>query len=255
MQLSTIVDRLDDQLRTEAYGAVDASPNGLQLGDESGEVTTVAFAVDAAVDTIERAGEADADLLVCHHGIIWGDLERVTGLVYDRVRALVEHDIGLYVSHLPLDGHQEFGNAAGIADVLSVTNREPFGLMDDEPIGVHGRLPDPVSVGAIESSLSATLDHGDGSVQVLDFGPQVIETIAIVTGSGTDWVPAAADAGIDAFITGEGKQQVYHTAKELGISVVLAGHYATETFGVLSLKELIDEWGLTTEFISAPTGL
>lgn len=255
MQLSTIVDRLDDQLRTDAYAAVDASPNGLQLGDNSQEVYTVGFAVDAAIETIQRAGDANADLLVCHHGIIWGDVDRVTGAVYDRVAALIDHEMALYVSHLPLDGHQSFGNAAGVADVLSVTNREPFGLLDGEPIGVRGRFPESVALSDIEESLSSSLDHGTGSVRVLDFGPQEVETVAIVTGSGTDWVPAAADAGIDVFITGEGKQQVYHSAKERGISVVLAGHYATETFGVLSLKELVEEWGLTTEFISAPTGL
>lgn len=255
MQLTTITDRLDDRLRTEAYADVDASPNGLQIGGGDALVETVGFAVDASVETIMAAANAGAELLVCHHGVFWGDTDRLTGVTYDRVASLVQEEMALYVSHLPLDGHQELGNAAGVAEVLSVTNPEPFGMLGGEPIGQQGRLPEPVSSNDIDAVLSRELAQGDGSVRVLDFGPDPIETVAIVTGSGTDWVPAAADAGIDAFITGEGKHQVYHVAKELGITVFLAGHYATETFGVRSLQELLDEWSLATQFIGAPTGL
>ncbi|MGA9402847.1 Nif3-like dinuclear metal center hexameric protein, partial [Haladaptatus sp.] len=50
-------------------------------------------------------------------------------------------------------------------------------------------------------------------------------------------------------------QKVYHEAREVGLNVFLAGHYATETFGVKSLESLAEEWGLTTTFIDAPTGL
>ncbi|MFB6188725.1 MAG: Nif3-like dinuclear metal center hexameric protein, partial [Halapricum sp.] len=88
-----------------------------------------------------------------------------------------------------------------------------------------------------------------------EFGPARIEDVAIVTGSGVDWLEAAAEAGVDAFVTGEGKQKAYHLAREHGIHVFLAGHYATETFGVKALQELLEEWDLKTTFIHEPTGL
>ncbi|MFC6724872.1 Nif3-like dinuclear metal center hexameric protein, partial [Halobium palmae] len=92
-------------------------------------------------------------------------------------------------------------------------------------------------------------------VQVLDFGPERIEDVAVVTGSGADWLDEAVDVGADVLVTGEGKQKVYHEAKEAGISVVLAGHYATETFGVRSLVGLAEEWGLETTYVDEPTGI
>ncbi|TKX83361.1 Nif3-like dinuclear metal center hexameric protein, partial [Halorubrum sp. SS5] len=138
MRLSEYVDRLDDELDTAAYADVDASANGLQVGPEETEIERVAFAVDAARATIEAAADADADALVVHHGLSWGGIERVTGRVHDRIAALVEHDIALYVSHLPLDGHQELGNAAGVADAVGLADRDPFGEMGPVTIGTIG---------------------------------------------------------------------------------------------------------------------
>jgi dinuclear metal center YbgI/SA1388 family protein len=255
MDRSTFVSRLDARLRTEDFADVDASANGLQVGGEDGTVEHVAFAVDAAAETIDGAAEAGADLLVTHHGLIWDGIARLTGRQFDLVRRLVEADLGLYVSHLPLDAHTELGNAAGVADLVGVVEREPFGTMGHEHVGLAGRATELTDVESVADRLATQLDLGDGSVRTLPFGPDRIEEVAIVTGSGADWLPEAIDRGVDAFVTGEGKQQVYHEAKEAGVSVVLAGHYATETFGVRSLESLADEWGVETTFLRAPTGL
>ena len=259
MDLATIVDRLDDELRTDDYADIDASANGLQVGPDSRSksksVEHVAFAVDAALETIEAAGEVGANLLVTHHGLSWGGIERVTGRTYDRLEAVLEHDMALYVSHLPLDGHQELGNAAGVADVLGLEEREPFGEYGPEYIGQRGEAQKPYSPTELQATLESELATGGQPVQVLEFGPDEIENVAIVTGSGVDWLDEALAVDADALVTGEGKQQVYHDAKEAGVHVVLAGHYATETFGVTALAELAQEWGLETTLLEAPTGL
>ncbi|MFB6221805.1 MAG: Nif3-like dinuclear metal center hexameric protein [Halolamina sp.] len=255
MQLSTFVDRLDDELRTEEYADVDASPNGLQVGTRSGDIEHVAFAVDAAEATIDAAVAADADALVTHHGLVWGGLDRVTGRAYERIAPLVEHDIALYVSHLPLDGHPELGNAAGVADLLSLRAREPFGEVGPETVGLYGERDEEIALDEVVATLDAELDTGERSIRTLDFGPEQVERVAVLTGSGVDWLDEAVAAGADLLVTGEGKQQVYHEAKEAGINVVLAGHYATETFGVRSLQARSEEWGLETTYIDHPTGL
>jgi dinuclear metal center YbgI/SA1388 family protein len=252
MRCQDICDRLDDELDTAAYADIDASPNGLQVGTGEREVSRVAVAVDAAVETIERA--AEADLLVTHHGIVWGGLEHVTGTEYRRLAALVDHDCALYVSHLPLDGHQTLGNAAGLADLLDLDNRVPFGRLGGEFVGQRGRLPDPTDIETLRERLGSALDTGGQPVQVLDFGPERVEDVAIVTGSGTDWLAEAADCA-DLLVTGEGKHQAYHEARERDLHVVLAGHYATETFGVRALAALLADWGLDTTYIDCPTGL
>jgi dinuclear metal center YbgI/SA1388 family protein len=255
MHAGDIAARLDEELATDAYADIDASPNGLQVGPADREVETVAVAVDAAVETIERASEAGADLLLTHHGIVWGSIERVTDGNYRRIAPLVERALALYVSHLPLDGHQRLGNAAGLADLLDLGNRAPFGRMGGEHVGQRGRLAEPTTVTELADRLEADLDTGGRSVRALDFGPETVEDVAIVTGSGVDWLDEAVEAGADALVTGEGKQQVYHEAREAGIHVFLGGHYATETFGVRNLAALAEEWGLETTFVDYPTGL
>ncbi|WP_290816910.1 Nif3-like dinuclear metal center hexameric protein [Halovivax sp.] len=255
MNLTELVDRLDEELRTADYADLDASANGLQVGPRDAEVERVAFAVDGVRETVERAAEADADLLVTHHGLSWGGIERVTGRQYDRIAPLIERDLALYVSHLPLDGHEELGNAAGVADVLELSDREPFGEMGPEHIGQRGRVAEPYAPDELRDRLASELDTGPRDVRLLEFGPDRIEDVAIVTGSGTDWLDEAVAAGADALVTGEGKGKVYHEAKEAGINVVLAGHYATETFGVRALRKLVEGWGFETTYLDVPTGL
>ena len=253
MNLETLCDRFDVRLRTAAFEDVDSSANGLQVGTRSSSVEHVAFAVDAAYATIEAAANAGADLLVVHHGISWGGIDRISGRTYDRIAALLDANLALYVSHLPLDAHPELGNAAGVASMLGVRRREGFGTLGTETIGLCGSIKG-VSVEDIADTLG-TLDHGEGDVTVLPFGPDRIQRVAIVTGSGSDWFDEAVECDVDAFITGEGKAHLYHDARESDVSVFLAGHYATETFGVKSIMELAADWGLETTFIDHPTGL
>ncbi|WP_255168612.1 Nif3-like dinuclear metal center hexameric protein [Natrononativus amylolyticus] len=255
MQLTEFVDRLDETLETDAYADLDASANGLQVGPEEGTVECVAFAVDGVAQTFEEAAAAGADVLVTHHGLSWGGFDRVTGRTYDRLEPLFENDLALYVSHLPLDGHQEFGNAAGVADLLELEDRSPFGELGPEFVGQRGVATDPYSIGGLRDRLEGELDTGGRPVRTLEFGPDEIEELAIVTGSGTDWLAEAEAVGADALVTGEGKQQAYHEAREAGIHVVLAGHYATETFGVRAVRGIVEEWGLETTYLDVPTGL
>lgn len=255
MDLSEFCDRFDERLRVEDYADVDAAANGLQVGPDVTTVERAVFAVDAAVGTIEEAVEAGGDVLVTHHGVSWGGFDRVTGRKYDRIAPLVENDLALYAVHLPLDGHVELGNAAGVADVLDLTDRERFAEVGAEHVGLRGRASEPFTADALRERLGDALDTGGRDVQVLDFGPDRIEDVAVVTGSGTDWLDEADGKGVDALVTGEGKQKAYHRAREAGITVALAGHYATETFGVRSLRSVAEEWGLETAYVDHPTGL
>jgi len=252
MRRQNFVSRLDDRLRTDDYADLDASANGLQVGRAEGTVERVALAVDAAEATIAEAVERDADCLLVHHGLAWGGFDRLTGLHYDRIEPLVEHDVALYVSHLPLDGHQELGNAAGLADALGLEDREPFGEYGSEYVGTRGTAEDTYDADDVGTLLDKKLDT---ETRVLDFGPNEIEDVGIITGSGADWIDAAADEGLDALVTGEGKQKAYHEARDLGMNVFLAGHYATETFGVRALGRLAEEWGIETTYIDHPTGI
>ncbi len=255
MRCEDLCERLDERLDTDAFAGIDASANGLQVGSAEQTIDHVAVAVDAAVETVEQAADAGADMLLTHHGLFWDGIERLTGKHYRRIAPLLEHDMALYVSHLPLDGHQSLGNAAGVADVLDLDDRAPFGSMGDQFIGQQGTAQAAFTPSQLQETLTEELATGEQSVQLLDFGPSEITDVAIVTGSGVDWLDEAIEADADALVTGEGKQFAYHEAREAGIHVVLGGHYATETFGVRALQGLLDDWELETTYLSHPTGL
>jgi dinuclear metal center YbgI/SA1388 family protein len=258
MRLATFCERLDAELRTSDYADLDASANGLQVGPESGSVERVAFCVDGVRETIDRAVDWGADAMVVHHGVSWAGIERVTGRAYNRIAPLVEHDVALYVSHLPLDGHQELGNAAGVADRLGLEDRQPFGAVGPEHAGTRGRFAEPRAVDAVRDTLESSLATGGQPVQVLDHGPDELEDVAVVTGDGADYLDEAVDAGVDAVVMGEAEQKTYHESREAAITVLLAGHYATETFGVRNLQAWIEnDWpeAVETTFFDVPTGL
>ena len=166
----------------------------------------------------------------------------------------MENDLALYAVHLPLDAHRELGNAAGLAGFLDLEVVDGFGREGPATVGVRARAAEPRSVDGLRDRLT---DLPNDGVRVLDFGPEEVTDVAILTGSGTDWLDEAREEGVDALVTGEGKQPAYHEAREAGVNVFLAGHYATETFGVQSLQGVVEGWdeGVETTYIEHPTGL
>lgn len=244
---------LDSVLGPEAFAAADPSRNGLQADNDGSDIGRVAFAVDASLETIERAADAGAGMLVVHHGLFWRESERLVGSHYRRVRALISRNVALYASHLPLDAHPEVGNNAGLARRLGLVDVVPFGRWRGVTIGVRGRFPEPVG---LDEAVARMFPDGKEPLGVLPFGPKMIHTVGVVSGGGADEVADAIDAGLDLFVTGEPSHERYHLALESGISVIAAGHYQTETVGPRLLSERVGrDTGLDVVFVDVPTGL
>lgn len=255
MTLNELNQWFSQLLHPELY-PMDPSLNGVQVQNSDPakkEISKVAFAVDACVQTIERAADEGAGLLFTHHGILWGQCSRVCAGYYQRIAALLRSDMALAACHLPLDAHAEVGNNAGMAQKLGLRSVEPFGVWRGAVIGCMGLLEQEETAHTIARRLFG--DSG-GAPIVLPFGPDRVKRIAIVSGGAGDEVDQAIEAGADLFITGEIGHENYHTALEGGISVIGGGHYRTETFGVAALADLLRaETGTDTVFIDLPTGL
>lgn len=245
----------DSFLDRRSFSA-DVSMNGIQVQNSAPaakDVKKVAFAVDACLETIEKAAEAGADILFVHHGLFWGSPMTVTGSHYDRLKALMDADMALYASHIPLDANPECGNNYGLAEDLGLTELEPFGVWRGMTVGVRGVFRNPVSIEQLAEKLAP---EGERCNVILPFGPSEIRTAAVITGDGGSDAEAAADAGVDVFITGEAGHTCYHMAKEKRLNLIAAGHYNTETIGVRRvMRKLAQEKNVETVFIPAPTGL
>ena len=253
MQLVELDAWFRDIMRIADLEGIDPSLNGIQVTRRNSEVSRIAFAVDACVETFHRAVEQGADMLLVHHGIFWGRESRLTGAHYQRIRYLVENDLALYAVHLPLDMHPEFGNNAGMAAALRLREVRPFGTFKGQQIGCTGLLPEAQSIEEIAQTLFGGTDQTLG---VLPFGPRQIRSVGLVSGGAPLEVEEAISEHLDLYVTGDAAHQVYHRAMETGINVIFGGHYLTETWGVRLLSERVArESDMETLFIDVPTGL
>jgi len=248
--LAAIVKYCDQLLRTGAVGDYEGAVNGLQAAN-SGTVTRIAAAVDASLATAKLAIAANADLLIVHHGLFWSPSHPWTGKKYELMRLLVENNLAIYSSHLPLDAHPKLGNNVLLCATLGLKELRPFFVSHGQPIGFQARAR------ISRPKLAAKLERATGAKpRVIPGGDEICRRIGVVTGGAGGDLKLAAEAGVDTFITGEGPHWTYALAEELGINIFYGGHYATETFGVNALAaHLSKKFNVPWKFIDHPTGL
>jgi dinuclear metal center YbgI/SA1388 family protein len=250
--LRQITAYLDILLPSGVY--TDRSQNGLQVDAQNEDVKKIAVAVDSGLSVIEKAVELKAELLIVHHGLFWSTAELLSGPLGRKISKLMRNGCSLYASHLPLDGNMELGNAAQLAKLLNLKDISAWCLYAGSTIGAAGNIENPCSLEDIEKNIRRL--GSMGPFLTFPFGKKQIRSIGIVTGSGTSAIPVCAESKVDLLISGEPKQEAYHTAKELQVNVLFAGHYATETFGVKAVADrLKQEFSLETFFIDEPTGI
>jgi dinuclear metal center YbgI/SA1388 family protein len=249
MELNKLVSYLDTCLEPE-FPLRDVSVNGLQFPGKA-EIKRVAVAVDASLETFEAAVEEDCDFLFVHHGLFWNfnRENRITPLMKKKLKVLMDSDLSLYASHLPLDAHAELGNNAELARVLKLKETSPFA-----EIGIRGKYDEAMEFDAFCERIFAEVNEES---QCYHFSGGPVKRVAIVSGGGQQALAEMAASGrFDTFVTGEMAHYMYHVAKEHEINVVLAGHYKTETFGPLAVgRKLEQELALEVTFLDYPTGL
>lgn len=250
VSLNTLVQQCDTRLRTTATGDYAGAANGLQVQNH-GTVSRIAAAVDASLATIRLAVAAEADLLIVHHGLFWSPRQPWTGTNYAMLRLLLDNNLAVYSSHLPLDAHPKLGNNALLCAALGLKSRQPFFTSHGGTIGFQASAELP------RAELARRLAQATGATPLLiPGGQEICRRIGVVTGGAGGEIKQAAAEGVDTFITGEGPHWSYALAEELGLNVFYAGHYATETLGVKALAAwLARKHKLPWEFLDHPTGL
>ena len=187
--------------------------------------------MDASLATVKLAIAAKADLLIVHHGLFWSPSHPWTGKRHELLRLLVENNLAVYSSHLPLDAHPKLGNNAQLCAALGLKNLKPFFLTHGQTIGFKSQTQN-----FTRTDLAAKLERATGAKpRIIPGGKNICERIGVVTGGAGGDLKIAAEEGVDTFITGEGPHWTYALAEELGLNVFYGGHYATETFGVKAL--------------------
>ncbi|MBA3721927.1 MAG: Nif3-like dinuclear metal center hexameric protein [Parachlamydiaceae bacterium] len=237
MELKALCKYLDDLLISTSEKMTDCCPNGLQV-EGKGQIKKAVTAVSASIKTIEKAVEMGADALIVHHGIFWDrDSYVIQGVKKKKIALLLEHGISLIAYHLPLDMHKEYGNNWKAAIEMKWGNLKPFGYFGGIPIGVQGTIEE-CSQEELKKRLENYYEH---PASCAFGGPTKIKSLALISGGAYKSISEAAVAKVDAFITGNFDEPVWHQAYEEKINFFALGHSATERVGPRALAEHLSE--------------
>lgn len=222
----------------------DYCPNGVQVEGRP-EIRSIVSGVSASLDVLQAASAAGADAVLVHHGYFWkNERPQITGIKRARISHLMEHGMSLLAYHLPLDAHPELGNNAQLAQLLGFQAEDRFG---DQKIATVGRLLQPMSLQRLSGVVEEKLQRQP--LVVGDDGA-IIRRIAWCSGAAQDYLSAAIELGVDAFLTGEVSEQTVHQARESGVAFISAGHHATERYGVQALgAHLAQQFGIRHQYI------
>jgi dinuclear metal center YbgI/SA1388 family protein len=243
-----IVAFLDELLEIGSYA--DYGPNGLQVPGAE-EVSTVVTGVSAQLELFERAAQAGAQLVLSHHGLFWDFHPRSIGpAMKKKLKLLFDADMSLAAYHLPLDAHPEVGNNALICSALGLERAEPLAEHKGRPIGFVGRSADGIPFDELRERCASVFGQ---EPFVWDAGPETVHSVGVVSGGAPGSFHEAIGRGVDAFLTGETAEHVMADARENRVHFIAGGHYATETFGIRRLGELVaGRFGVEHRFVDVP---
>src|SRR4051812_45929654 len=204
-----IIAFLDDLLDAASFD--DYGPNGLQVAGAS-EVSVVVTGVSAHLELFDRAAALRAQMVLCHHGLIWRKQPAVIDeRRRERLKALFDADMSLAAYHLPLDAHPDVGNNALICEALGLERAEPFGEAAGRAIGWVGRAPAPIARDELVERCRAVFGRDP---LVFPDGPEEVRAVGVVSGGGAGSLAAAAERGLDAMISGEPSEPAMAEARE-----------------------------------------
>lgn len=250
LKRNTVIDFLNDFLRPQDFE--DGTYNGLQIEGKTG-IKKIGFAVDSSQESFQTAVDKQCDMLIVHHGLIWGGIPKITGMMKTRLDTLLNNNINLYVSHLPLDKNPQCGNNVRIIDAIGGSVGEEF-----VDVGYISKFDHPLDFDELIERIKTKINP---DIRMMPYGEKKIQKVAVSSGGfRASWMNEAYRMGVQTILTGEGSSEslFYHQAREQEMNIIFAGHYATETFGLEGLRQIMSKQyeleNIELEMLSLPTG-
>lgn len=225
---------------------------GLMVGDRSKEVKKILLALDCTLNIIEEAKENNVDLVMTHHPLIFRKPSSITTDTIQgrKIIELIKNDIALYSSHTNLDSVEGGLNST----IVSILGFEQGVLIETNPNDVKagiGRVVDLKKKITLEELVSIIkMKLNINNLRVVR-GSDEVSKIAIINGSGQDFIGKAIAMGANCIITGD---TTYHFAsdyKEMGISIIDVGHFASEQMVFFQVMNKLKDKFMDIEFITS----
>ncbi|MBC8207601.1 MAG: Nif3-like dinuclear metal center hexameric protein [Desulfobulbaceae bacterium] len=203
---------------------------GLLIGHPQREVKSILIGLDPTIALLDEAVERGADTLITHHPVIFHPLSSVTTDTPDGrfLEAALARHMNVIACHTNLDSASN-----GVSDVLAaglgltqVTPLLPSSKVPGCGIGRVGVCAPPIKGAEFMARLFSLL--ACPSVAMAGCLPEVITTVAVCGGSGSDLAEAARSRGADVYLSAEIKHSTARLAQENGWCIIDGGHYFTE---------------------------
>ena len=199
-------------------------------------VKKVLLALDITEKIVDHAIGEGFDVILSHHPLVFRPIPSLTteNPVPRKLIRLVENGISAMSFHTRFDATVGGVNDA-LAAALGVKNAVPFGNEEGE-MGRIGEV-EPQTLEDFAKSVKAAL----GAPSVFAAGNRPVCRVALLGGSGDDFISAAKKAGADTYVSGDLAYHHMTDACENGINLIAAGHYYTENPSLPCLAKLIKE--------------
>lgn len=220
MKINNIIEKLEKEFPPEL--AYEWDNVGLLVGDREREVKNVVVCLDVTEDVMEFAKNAEAELIISHHPVLFSPINRInrdtkTGKL---LMEAIANKIAVYSAHTNCD-KAENGINARLAEIFDLNDVE---ALEEDGLGRIGTLSGPMEFCEFAKSVEEKL-----SIKVRFCGDtkKVIKKVAICSGSGSDVIETAIAKGADVLLTGDTKYHQMLDSKD-DINIIDAGHYGTE---------------------------
>ena len=230
----------------------DSCQNGLQVEGKD-EIQTLVCGVSFNLPLLHEAIRLHADALLVHHGFFGKDFFTLRGVMREKVKLLLLHDLSLFGIHLPLDAHEEYGNNAQLFAAIGGDGLKPFdvGFIGQNPRRLslegildlfHQQLHPPNFFGTLHDAEHTSMLIPKRRYDFVYFanGPKTPQTIGILSGGGAKYYREALNNGVDTFITGSVDEFIPALSYETGTNFVCLGHYWSEKPGIWALQHAIE---------------
>lgn len=255
MKKQDLVNYLDNYLQIKLF--TDKSKNGLQVDNSREDIKKIGYSVDASTYIFDFAKKEDVDMILSHHGMYWWYEETLVWVPFLRAKKLIDNDIALYASHLPLDAHNEVGNNIGLlkwfVNIFWLREWEykieSFWEYNWNTIWFWLRFDSKVHISSLQTLFADTLKL---QKKLYNFANKdFINSIAFVSWwAWDDIIKESFNKSYDLLLTWELKHSDIILSKELGQSIMICWHYETEKiWPKLLAYHLKDKFGIEVIFL------
>lgn len=227
---------------------------GLMVGDNDKKVERVLLALDCTKEVISEAVSLKCDMIITHHPLFFRKPKNIIkgDLLGDKVIKLIQEDISLYSCHTNLDSAKDGINETIVkmlgfesTKILDPSNANGY---NDCGIGRLVKLDKNIKFNDLINIVKEKLNLHN--LRVIK-GSEEVSSIAVINGSGQDFFGIAKKYGADCIITGDTTYHYVSDYKEMGMSIIDAGHFGTEYVVFIKTLAFLSEKFKDVEFIES----